>query len=70
MSKHINFVCGDTTYSNIVEYMKRYNIRNISSAIRILIDHGINFDEKEDKYLEVIRRLQYDNDLLREDLPF
>lgn len=70
MSKHINFVCSDTTYSNIVEYMKRHNIRNISSAIRILLDRGINFDDKEDRYLEIIRRLQYENELLRSDLPF
>lgn len=41
MSKHINFVCSDSVYSGIKEFMKVRNIKNLSWAIRILLIDGL-----------------------------
>lgn len=47
MSKHINFVCNDILYSNIVNFMGDKNISNLSSAIRILLYIAFDSMRKE-----------------------
>lgn len=47
MSKHINFVCSDSLYSGIKEFMEQRNIKNLSWAIRILLIESL--DTKDDE---------------------
>lgn len=49
MSKHINFVCNDILYSNIVSFMDDKNISNLSSAIRILLYRAFDSMRKEEE---------------------
>lgn len=70
MSKHINFVCRDTLYSNIVEFMNDNNITNLSWAIRILLFRAFDSirkeKEEEQEKNDHIRNITF----LRDNCPF
>ncbi len=69
MSKHINFVCNDSVYSAVMEFMKQRNIKNLSWAIRILLIDGLE-SQVDEEPISVPNFSAYIDCLSSDDMPF